>query len=191
MGWCSSRTEHRLWLPLDSVPIFKILCIPFRDGSGPFLFTPLQDSPGFLPFRSFPVSSLFPSYMPSLRPFLCVQPTLLQCLIPPIVRPPSSVRRRATNPLASSDQCPLLFYRPSVPYAGLHPPLTCAVGGTWLGCGLGGKGHGAPRGGLESVVSSAGITSWRTGACLRPTLDFPLEFLRFPPILESVVSSGR
>ena len=35
-------------------PYFKILCIPFRDGSGPFLFPPLQDSPGFLPFRAFP-----------------------------------------------------------------------------------------------------------------------------------------
>ena len=69
-----------------------------------------------------PVSSLFPSYMPPLRPFLCIQLTLLQCLIPPIVRTPASIRRRATNPPALADQCPLLVSRPSVPYAGLHPP---------------------------------------------------------------------
>ena len=77
-----------------------------------------------------------------------------------IVRPPSSVLRRATNPPAPADQFPLLVSRPSVPYAGLHPPPTCAAGGTWIGCGCGGEGDGAPRGGLESVVSSEGITSW-------------------------------
>ena len=107
-----------------------------------------------------PISSLFPSYMPPLRPFLCSQPTLLQCLVPPIVLPPSSVRRRDTNPPASSDQCPLLVSRPIIPYAGLHPPPpTCAAGGTCLGCGWGGRRIRHPRGGLESVVSSAGITS--------------------------------
>ena len=58
---------------------------------------------------------------------------------PPIVRLPSSVRRRATNPPSSADQFPLLVSRPSVPYAGLHPPPTCAAGGTWPGCGWGGK----------------------------------------------------
>ena len=103
-------------------------------------FPPSEIHPGsLLQTNILPVSSLFSSYMPPLRPFLCIQPTLLQCLIPPIVRPWSSVRRRATNPLASADQCPLLFSRPSVPYAGLHPPPTCAAGGTWLGCGWGGQ----------------------------------------------------
>ena len=78
--------------------------------------------------------------------------------IPHIVRPPSSVRQKASNPPTSADQCLLLFSFPSVPYAGLHPPPTCVVGGTWLGCGWGDKGDGAPRDGLESVVLSAGIT---------------------------------
>ena len=130
-----------------------------------------------------PVSSLFPSYMPPLRLFLCIQPTLLQCLVPTIVRPPSSVRRRATNPPALADQFPLLVSRPSVPYAGLHPPPTCVDGGTWLGCGWRGEGDGAPRGGLESVVSSAGV------ACLCDTrrsislliLAVPISLLSTPP----------
>ena len=46
----------------------------------------------------------------------------LQCLVPPTVHTPSSVRWRATNPPAPADQCPLLVPRPSVPYAGLNPP---------------------------------------------------------------------
>ena len=58
---------------------------------------------------------------------------------PPIVRPPSSVRQKATNLPASANQCLLLFSFPSVPYAGLHPPQNCAAGGTWLGCGWGGR----------------------------------------------------
>ena len=114
---------------------------------GPVLSPPSEIHPGsLLQTNILPVSSLFSSCMPPLRPFLCIQPTLLQCLVPPIVRPPSSVRRRATNPPASVDQCPLLVSRPSVPYAGLHPPPTYAAGGTWLGCGCvwRGEGDGTP-----------------------------------------------
>ena len=66
-------------------------------------FPPSKVHPGSLiQTNILPFSYLFSSYMPPLCPFLCIQPNLLQCLIPPIVRPPSSVRRRATNPLASA-----------------------------------------------------------------------------------------
>ena len=37
------------------------------------------------------------------------------------------------------------------------PPLTCAAGGTCLGCWWRGLGDGAPRNGIESLVSSPGI----------------------------------
>ena len=121
MGWCSSKPEHRLWLPLDSVPIFKILCIPFRDGSGPFLFPPSKIHPGSCPPEHSRLLSPFVLFAssPSIDAYSAAP---LQCIVPPIVRPPSSVRLRATNPPAPADQCPLLVSRPSVPYAGLHPP---------------------------------------------------------------------
>ena len=150
---------------------------------------PSEIHPGsLLQTNILPVSSLFSSYMPPLRPFLCIQPTLLQCLVPPIVRPPLSVRRRATKPPASADQCPLLVSRPSVPYAGLHPPPTYAAGGTWLGCGCvwRGEGDGAPRDGIESVVLSVGV------ACLLQTRRS--TSLSIPAVRdgrESLDSSGR
>ena len=57
----------------------------------------------------------------------------------PIVRPSESYQPSGfSRPMSSS------VFLPSVPYAGLHPPPTCAAGGTWLGCGWGGKGDGAP-----------------------------------------------
>ena len=124
---------------------------------------------------------LFP-YSPSINVYSAAP---LQCLVPPIVRPPSSVRRRATNPPAPADQCPLLVPRPSVPYAGLHPPpLTNTAGGTWLGCGCvwRGEGDGAPRSGLESVVSPAGITGQTAKSILIPADRKSLE---------SLDSSGR
>ena len=60
MGWCSSKPEHRLRLPLDSVPMFNFLCIPLRDGSGTFLFPPSNSHPGFCP----------PEYSCLLSPFV-------------------------------------------------------------------------------------------------------------------------
>ena len=59
-----------------------------------------------------------------------------------------------------------------------------------LGVGGGGEGDGAPRGGLESVVSPVGITRWQPSACLDPTLAFPLDSCGKRDSLESVVSSA-
>ena len=107
----------------------------------------------------------------------------LQCLVPPIFRPPLSVRRRATNPPAPADQCPLLVPRPSVPYAGLHPPPPPDLYGWWYlawvwVCVEGQKKETAPRGGRESVVSSAGITV-QTAKCMPPPdARLPSRFLR-------------
>ena len=120
MGWCSSKPDHRLWLPLDSVPMFKILCFPSEmilvpSFSPPPRFVWVPCSPEHLA-RILSSFVLFHS-SPSINAYSAAP---LQCLVPPIVRPPSSVRSRATNPSAPADQCPLLVPRPSVPYTGLH-----------------------------------------------------------------------
>ena len=135
-------------------------------------FPPSEIHPGSLLLQEHlaRLLSLFFLYAPS-PPVSVYSADPLQCLVPPIVRPPSSVRRKATNPPASANQCPLLFSRPSVPYAGLHPPPTCAAGGTWLGCGWRGKGDGSPRNGLESVVSS--FVARESVSSL--TIEFPLD----------------
>ena len=73
-------------------------------------------------WKILPVSSLFSSYMPPLRPFLCIQTTLLQCLIPPIVRPPSSVRRKSSALQLTADQCPLLVSLPAAHMQVCTPP---------------------------------------------------------------------
>ena len=108
MGWYGYKPKHRIWLPLDSVPIFKYSMFPVRDDFGSFLSPPLQDSSGRLVLQHIlTVSSLRLSFLPPLRPLTCIQPP------PPIVRPPSSVRRRATNPPSLADHCPLPVSRPS------------------------------------------------------------------------------
>ena len=123
----------------------------------------------------FPPSKIHPGSCPSehsrlLSPFVLFASSLsinaysaapLQCLVPPIVRPPSSVRRRATNPPAPADQCSLLVSQPSVPYAGLHLPPPDLYGWwylAWVWVCVEGRRRRRPRGGLESVVSPAGIT---------------------------------
>ena len=109
---------------------------PVRDDFWFLPFPPLRDSSGCLALQNIlPVSSLLSSlFLPSVHNAYSAAP--LQCLVPPIVCPPSSVRRRATNPLAPADQCPLLVPRPSVPYAGLHPPRLVRL--VLLGLGVGG-----------------------------------------------------
>ena len=78
--------EHQLNWSLDSVPMFKFLCFPSVMVLIPS-FSPLQDSAGLLAFQNIlPVSFLFLSLMPPLRPFLCIQPTP-SSVCSPIVRP--------------------------------------------------------------------------------------------------------
>ena len=141
---------------------------PVRDYFGSFLFPPSEIRPGALLYQTSCPSPL--SFCPFclLSAHNAYSAAPLQCLVPPIVCPPSSVRRRATNPLAPADQWPPLVPRPSVPYAGLHPPPpTYPAGGTWLGCGCvwGGERRRRPRGDIESVVSPAGITG-QTAKCM-------------------------
>ena len=53
------------------------------------------------------------------------------------------------------------------------PPLTCAAGGTWLGCWWRGLGDGSPRKCLEFLVLSPGVV--RVACWPQWTLEFPLE----------------
>ena len=72
-------------------------------------------------------------------------------------------------------------------------PPTYTAGGTWLGCGCvwRGEGDGAPRGGLESVVSPAGITrqAAKVHAYARRSTSLSIPAVRNS--LESLDSSGR
>ena len=115
----------------------KFLCFPVDDDVVPS-FSPLRDSSGILSpsVTSCPSPLSFLPICP-LSARLCVFSRPPQCLVPPGVRPPSSGHRKATNPPASVDQCPLLFSRPSAPYAGLHPPPR-PVRLVVLGLGVGG-----------------------------------------------------
>ena len=104
-----------------------------------------------LPYREFP-SPL------SFRPFclLSVHKRVFSRPPPAVSGPSSSVRRKSTTNRLTAYQRLLLVSCPAVQNAGLHPPpSTCAAGGTWLGCGWGGEGDGAPRDGLESLDSSS------------------------------------
>ena len=154
-GWWSFLPITSAILTLDSVPIFKFLCIPVRDGYGPLLsppprFTRVLFPPGHLscilsPFFLFDSS-------PSISVYSAAH--LQQCLVfhrPSVGKLPTLWLQRPTNVLS--------WFPVQRPICRLAPPLTCATGGTWLGCEWGGKGDGAPLGGLESVVSLAGITS--------------------------------
>ena len=164
--------EHRLHWSLDSVPSIRFLFFPsVMVWSLPFFFSP----PRFIRVPCYtnilPVSSLFSSYLPPLRRF-CLFSRPPPVSIPHIVRPPSSVRQKTTNPPDSTDQCLLLVYYPSVPYVGLHPPPTCEAVGTWLGCGWRAEGDGSPRDGLESLDSLAGVARVSVPSS---TLEFPLD----------------
>ena len=146
---------------------------PVRDDFGSFLFPPLQDSSGCLALQNIlPVSSLLLSF-PSSPSITRIQPPLFS-----VWYPPSSVRRRATNPPAPADQCPLLVPRTSVPYAGLHPPprpIRLVVLGLGVGVCGGEKETAPPAVVLSPSSRRQASPDRRPSACLRPTLDFPLD----------------
>ena len=135
---------------------------------------PLQDSSGFLAIQESCPSplSFCPICLISARFSVFSRPPPV--FGPHIVCPPSSVRRKATNPPAIGRPMPSSVYltqRPICRFA--PPPLTCAVGGTWLGCWWRGEVDGAPRDGLESLVSLPGVA--RVACLLQSTLEFPLD----------------
>ena len=142
---------------------------PVSGGSGPPPFPAIQDSPRFLALQGiFPVSSLLSSYcLLSFRFCVFGRPP------PAAAGHPSYVRWRI--PLQPSGwmrtKCPSPGVLLSVLYACLHPPSTCAAGGTWLGCGWRGRGDGAPRDGLESLDALAGVAR---DSMPSSTLEFPL-----------------
>ena len=152
MVWCSSKTEHRLRLPLDSGPIFRLAIFTIRRGSlVPPSFYPTPESPGFPVPCSSPVSSLSFSSSPSVS-FSRPPPPLLPS--PAAFNSPTSVLRwpppvDATNQTARSRMGVLA---PRV--LGVSPPY--AVGGTWLWCGFGGgvEDGAPPRLSLRSVLSN-------------------------------------
>ena len=83
-----------------------------------------------------PVSSLFSSYMPPLRPFLCIQPTPSSVWSPPPSVPPSSVRRRATNPRLRPTNVLFWFPDPASHMQVCTPPRPVRL--VVLGLGVGG-----------------------------------------------------
>ena len=156
--------EHRLNWSLDSIPMFNFLCYPsVMIWSLPF--PPSKIQPGSLLSRTSCPSPL--SFRPNCLIFtrFCVfsRP-------PPASGHPSSVRWEATNPPDDGRPMSSPGFLSSVSYAGLHPPPTCAAGGTWLGCGWRGEGDGAPRDGLESLDASTGVAQ----------VSVPLSTLEFP-----------
>ena len=132
--------------------MFKFLCITVRDGSGPLLPPSSKIHPGSLPSRASLPSPL--SFIPFC--LLSVHISLFSRPPPKASGPSSSVRREYSSLRLTVDQCPLLVSFPAAHNAGLHPPPTCAAGGTWLGCGRRDEGDGAPCDGLESLDASAG-----------------------------------
>ena len=131
-------------------------------------FFPLQESPGFLPFRAFP-SPL------SFRPFslLSFHKRVFNRPLPvsgtphrpsPIVRPPASYQPSGSGRPMSSPNFPT--QRPICRLAPPPRPIRLVVLGLGVGVCGGAKGDGPLRC-LESVVSSAGIPG-QTARCMPP-----------------------
>ena len=137
---------------LDSVPLNLVYYLPCQKMVLVPPFPPLQYSPGFLSQCSFPASYLFSPYcLLSIRLCSVGRP-------PPASGHPSSVRRKSTHLQLTAIQCPSPGFMSSVPYEPPPPlPPTCAVGGTWIGCGWRGVGDGAPRDGLEFLAVLTGV----------------------------------
>ena len=131
--------------------MFKFLCIPVSDSSGPLLsppprFTRVLCPPGHLsrllsPFFLFASSPSISVYSAApLQQRLVYHRLSVGSLQPSGWRP--------TNVLS--------WFPVQRPICRFAPPLTCASRGTRLGCGRRGEGYGAPHDGLESLNASAG-----------------------------------
>ena len=135
-------------------------------------FFPLQESPGFLPFRAFP-SPL------SFRPFclLSVHKRVFS-RPPPVSGPPHrpsagelpTLRLRPTNVL-------FWFPDPASHMQACTPPRPIRLVVLGLGVGVcGGAKETAPPAVVLSLSSRRQASpDRRPSACLRPTLDFPLD----------------
>ena len=107
MGWCISIPEHRLWIPLDCVPIVKDSMFPVRDDLGSFLFPPSEICPCALFF-----STSYPSPLRSSFSLLYVHKRVFSRRPPvsgpphrpsPIVRLPESYQPSSSGrPMSSS-----------------------------------------------------------------------------------------
>ena len=173
MGWCSSKPDHRLWLPLDSIPMFKILCFPSEMILVPS-FPPPEIRPGALLSRTSCPSPL------SFRPFPLL--SVHKCVFsrpPPVSGPPHrpsagelpTLRLRPTNVL-------FWFLDPASHMQACTPPprpIRLVVLGLGVGVCGGAKEKAPPAVVLSPSSRRKASPDRRPSACLRPTLDFPLD----------------
>ena len=111
--------------------MFKFLCIPVRDVSGPLLFPPSKIHPGSLPSRESFLSPL--SFLPFC--LLSVHISLFSRPPPAASGPSSSVCRKSSDLRLTADQCPLLFSFPAA-ICRFSPPQPMRL--VVLGLGVGG-----------------------------------------------------
>ena len=142
MVWCSSKTEHRRRLPLDSGPIFRLAIFTVRRWSlVPPSFYPSPESPGFPVPCSSPVSSLSCTSSPSVSfspPPPPSFPPQQRLKIPR--RPFSGVLLRWTQQIKTARS----RGGSGAPRSWCHRPMRLAVLGFGVGFG-GGVEDGAPR----------------------------------------------
>ena len=143
-------------------------------------FSPLQESPGFLPSRAFLSPLSFRSFC-----LLSVHKRVFSRPPPVSGPPPSSVPPRPS----AGELLPLrlrptnvLFWFPDpashMQDCTLPRPIRLVVLGLGVGVCGGAKGDGAPCGGLESIVSPAGITRQAAKCMPTPNARLPSRFLR-------------
>ena len=151
--------------------MFKFLCIPVRDGSGPLLPPPSKIHPGSLPsWASFPSPTYFLPFC-----LLSVHISIFSRPPPAASGPSSSVRRKYSSLRMTADQCPLLVSCPAAHNAGLHPPRPVRLVVLGLGVGGGTKETVPPHDGMESLDAPAGDARV---SVLSSTLEFSLRLLR-------------
>ena len=129
MVWCSSKTEHRRRLPLDSGPIFRLAIFTIRRWSlvPPSFYPPLN-----LPVSLFPAVRPFPlSPLPPLRLCHLVAPPPPPLLPSPAAfNSPTSVLRWPPPVAATNQTARSRMGVPAPRVLGVSPPY--AVGGTLL-----------------------------------------------------------